>query len=125
MGRGARVKKLFDRILTKRVGFSRDATLVSVSETVDSLGDVTATTETQSTIEIDFQPITKEDHNLIEQGLASPGDARGFASSDITINPDDYLIVDSIRWQFKSKIEPDDVEGVIVAQSWILTRADG
>ena len=114
-----------DRILSKQVGFARDVILINVTEIKDSLGNITAVTESTSTIEVDFQPITKQDHQIIERGIANMGDAKVFCRISYTINPDDFISVDGVRWQFLNQIEPDDVEGVQVCQSWVVRRFDG
>lgn len=125
MTRGDRIKKTMDRILSKRGGFARDVSLVTVTQTPQSLGNLSDVTESAATVTADFHTITEKDRQILERGIARIGDAKLYLSADITVNEEMFVDIDSVRWQFRSKIEPDDVNGVAVAQVWIIARSDG
>jgi len=54
------------------------ATLIRQTETTASMGDVTAVSESEYTIYVMIQDITKKDRQIHEMGLAIPGNSKAF-----------------------------------------------
>lgn len=112
-----------DMISGKNYSFGRkDITLVSVTRTPDSMGDLETITESNSTISGDLQFVTKEDKQLLEVGWVKVGDAVFFTSSANTITENSEIIVDSVRWKLTRKVEGPEVDGSECHQAWTCSR---
>lgn len=102
----------FQGIITEH-GIS--ATLIRQAETTDSVGGVTAVSESSYTIYVMIQDITKKDRQIHEMGLAIPGNSKAFlyheypdsitGNGNVTPKVGD-IIVDSAskRWRIEQMI---------------------
>lgn len=105
-----------------RIGKTHTITRYTI--TTDGFGDVLTTTSTTFDIKGDFQII--DDLEEIEKlGVQANGSAKFFAKIGTNIEFDDEITVNNVVWQFKQKIEDNELNGVAVAQSWLLVRLDG
>lgn len=127
VSRGTRIKKIFDNLLgNPKGGFARtDITYLVDTDVKDSMGNVESTTQVSTTITGDFQTVTASNILVNEIGRVNVGDARLFVVASSNLVERAFVVVDSIRWQLKARLEPDEVNGVKVAESWHLIRFDG
>lgn len=112
-----------DMITGKAYSFGRtDISLVQTSETFDNSGDMSAIVETTSTIWGDLQFVTVEDQELLASGYVKVGDALFYALSSVSLNEQDEIEVDSVRWVLQKKVEGPQISGTEVHQLWACSR---
>ena len=120
----ARVKKAEDVILD-RVG-RNDIQLVTEILSTDPMGRTTSIIQsTPVTIIGDIQPVTADDREILERGIAKIGDAKLFAERDIngntlSIRPHDKILVDNEEWEIVTQAEEAKIGDELVHQSWIM-----
>ncbi len=102
-----------------------DITLHNITEIIDAMGEVSASSEVNSTIKGDFQYVTQDNEELLELGWVKVGDAILYCASSYVIEINDEVTVDSVRWKLIRKIEGPTVDGVEVHQGWTATRKNG
>ncbi|MHA1168701.1 MAG: hypothetical protein ACTSRU_12815 [Candidatus Hodarchaeales archaeon] len=118
-------RKWFSQMITgKGFSFGRtDIILVTVSETTGPMGGINSISETTSTIQGDFQPVTPDERNIIDLGIAQIGEALLFVAYDVVINPESQeLEINSQRWRVKEKFEAPEVDGQLMHQGFILQK---
>jgi len=99
-----------------------DITLTNITKTTDSMGKLTATSETTSTITGDLQFVTVKEKQYIDLGLAKIGDGVFYTSYEATINENDEITIDSVDWVLTSQVEGPQTDGNTIYQAWIAKR---
>ena len=92
--------------------------------TVDQLGYTSDESTAMSTVYGDFQRITDE-RELQELGLVGVGSAKFYGKTGQDILEGDLLTVSSELWQFRRRIDVDELQGTEVAVTYLLVRIDG
>lgn len=100
-------------------------TLYRDSVEMDSTGSViSATTSSSATVNGDFQRIEDEEE-LTQYGLTAQGGAKFYTKAASNIQPNDLILFNSKYWQFKRRIDDDNISGSEVAEVWLMIRLDG
>ena len=102
--------------------FGMTLTLYTKTDTLDSMGRITATSEVSSSIRCDIQFITKNDLAHINAGEVKVGDGMLYTKQGVTINEHDEVLYNSNRWIVISKVEGELVKGEEVYQGFVIRK---
>lgn len=111
------------------------ATLIRQTETVDSVGGVTAVSEAEYNIFVSIQDITKKDRQIHEMGLAIPGNSKAFFFHEYpdTITGNGIVDVqvgdiirdtDSKRWRVEQMIAERKMESREIFRVAVIKKID-
>jgi len=70
----------------------------------------------------DLQFVTLQDKPLLDAGYAKLGDGIFYTTNDISIVPEDQIVVDSIYWELSKQIEGETINGNLIYQAWTAKR---
>jgi len=105
--------------------FGSSFTYSTETETVDSLGNVTAISTASKTISGDFQ-IETDEFKIQQLGFAGQGVARFYGRSSDSLDTDGKITrSDGDVWILRKKIEDDEWSGIEVSSVWWVVRLDG
>jgi hypothetical protein len=99
-----------------------DIVLKHRTPTTNAAGRIAGFTVATSTILGDLQFVSYEDREILEEGIANMGDAILYTTYDISIDKKDEVVVDSISWRIKRRVEAETIGTGRLFQAWICTR---
>jgi len=111
------------------------ATLIRQTETTASMGDITNITETEYSIYVMIQDITKKDRRIHEMGLAIPGNSKAFffheypnsitGNGDVTVQAGDIIKDnDDKHWRIEQIIGEKKAQGYEIFRTAIIKKID-
>jgi len=112
-----------------------EADLIRQTETTETMGDVTAVSETTYHIFLIIQDIVKKDRQIHEMGLAIPGNSKAFFFYEYpaTITGETSLIVqvgdmikdkDDYYWRIEQILGERKMEGSEIFRSAVIKKID-
>jgi len=93
--------------------------------TSDSMGNLTGSTDTTSTIKGDFQVI-EDEFKIQKLGFGGLGVAKFYGRASDSLTTGGQITISSENvWELRKRVEDDEWTGVEVASVWIAIRLDG
>lgn len=99
-----------------------DITYISKTVTTNASGRTSSVTTSTTTITGDLQFDFKLISEYIRLGQAQKGDGIFYTSYSNTINEQDEIEVDGIRWRLYSQVEGEQTKGETIYQGWLCRR---
>lgn len=121
---GSKADGFRTRFLTYLNDFCTTVTLYSRTETRDGMGRITEVTTTTTSIKADIQYVTKNDLLHLNVGQVQVGDGMLFVRYSETINLEDEVEFNNVRWRIMEQIEGELVEGQPVYKGYIIRKND-
>lgn len=110
------------------------ATLTRQTETINTMGDVTAISEASYTIFILIQDITKKDRKIHEMGLAISGNSKAFCfheypatitgSTAVKVQTGDIIYDTEFYWRVEQVIAEKKAEAKEIFRTIIIKKID-
>lgn len=102
--------------------FATKVTLVTKTETLDSMNRMTSISESTKTIKADIQWVTKRDLAHLNVGEARIGDGMLFVKYNESIELEDAVEFNGTRWRIVTQIEGEQVGGEIVFKGYLIRK---
>jgi len=102
--------------------FGTTVTIRNRTETTDSMGRNTSTVTATSTIKADIQWVSKKDLDHSNLGDVKVGDGMLFTLWNGTVNLEDEVEFDGIRYRIVEQIEGEQIKGGVVYRGWIIRK---
>jgi len=104
--------------------FGTKVTLYHKTDVKDSMGRLTSSADTTSTIKADIQYVTKFDLMYLNSGEVEIGDGMLFIKYSININIHDEVEFNGVKWLVTKQIEGELVGGDLVYNGYFIRKND-